>query len=48
VVAQVCKFLGTDSAEELVDLDAWGNLPDPLAGWFRGEAGAFGVAVGAV
>jgi hypothetical protein len=47
VVAQVCKFLGTDSAEELVDLGAWSKLPDPLADWFRGEAAGFGVTTGA-
>jgi hypothetical protein len=47
VIAQVCKFLGTDLAEELVDLDSWGKLPDPLAGWFRGEAAGFGIAIGA-
>ena len=48
VVAQVCKFLGTDSAEEaFVDLGAWSKLPDPLADWFRGEAAGFGITTGA-
>ena len=44
VVAQVCKFLGTDAAEEVADLDAWSKLPDPLEDWFRCEAAKFGVA----
>jgi len=34
-LAQVAKFSGSDTAEELVDLDAWNSLRDPLADWFR-------------
>jgi hypothetical protein len=40
-VAQVSKFAGTDAAEELVDLEAWNKLTDPLSGWFREEAAKF-------
>ena len=47
VVAQVCKFLGADAAEEVVDLDAWNKLPDPLEDWFRAEAAKLGVEVAA-
>ena len=43
VVAQVCKFLGTDAAEEVADLDAWNKLPDPMENWFRSEVAKFGV-----
>jgi hypothetical protein len=43
VVTQVCKFLGANAAEEVVDLDAWNKLPDPLEDWFRAEAATFGV-----
>jgi hypothetical protein len=43
VVAQVCKFLGTDAAEEVADLDAWNTLPDPLEEWFRSEMATFGI-----
>jgi len=45
VVAQVRKFLGTDAAEELVDLDAWCKLADPLQVWFREEAAKLSVGV---
>lgn len=40
-MAQVCKFAGTDAAEELADLDAWGEITDPVADWFREEAAKF-------
>jgi hypothetical protein len=38
---QITKFAGTDSAEELVNLEAWDQLSDPVADWYRGEAAKF-------
>jgi len=36
---QLAKFSGSDSAEELVDVEAWNKLADPMLEWFRREAG---------
>lgn len=41
VVAQICKFSGTDTAEELVDFEAWNMLPDPFTVFFAGLANQF-------
>jgi hypothetical protein len=41
LMLQVAKFSGSDQAEELVDFDAWNNLPDPVLVWFRGHAAKF-------
>ena len=38
VVAQICKFSGTDTAEELADFENWNRQPDPLAELFQEEA----------
>jgi hypothetical protein len=38
VISTVCKFSGADTAEEVVDLDAWGALPGSLGVWFRDKA----------
>lgn len=46
VMAQVCKFSGAETGEELIDLDAWNTMPDPLTERFREEAAKFGLAVG--
>lgn len=35
VIAQVCKYSGTDAVEEVLDCDKWSNLEDPLAAQFR-------------
>ncbi len=40
-LAKVAKFSGSDHVEELVDLDAWEKLSDPLLDWFRAEAAKF-------
>jgi len=46
LLAQVCKFSGTDTAEELIDVDAWNRLRDPLADRFREEAAKFAIVAG--
>lgn len=38
VIAQVCKYSGTDAVEEVLDFDGWGNLQDPFAVLFRNAA----------
>lgn len=38
VIAQICRYSGADTAEELADFEAWRKLPDPLAGLFEAEA----------
>ncbi|MFN0101761.1 MAG: hypothetical protein ACKV2U_06675 [Bryobacteraceae bacterium] len=40
VIAQVCKYSGSDTVEEIIDYERWTNLQDPFAEQFRavGEA----------
>ncbi|HEU0122213.1 MAG TPA: hypothetical protein VFQ91_16910 [Bryobacteraceae bacterium] len=35
VIAQVCKYSGSDVVEEIIDQDQWTNLVDPIAAQFR-------------
>lgn|GEM_PF-292476 len=35
VIAQVCKYSGSDVVEEILDYDQWSNLEDPFAAQFR-------------
>jgi hypothetical protein len=41
IIAQVCKFSGADTAEELVDFAAWNSLPGHLGDWFRETAAKY-------
>lgn len=34
VIAQVCKYSGSDTVEEVLDYDQWSNLSDPIAAQF--------------
>jgi hypothetical protein len=38
VIAQVCKYSGSDTVEEILDYGQWANLEDPFAAQFRAVA----------
>ncbi|MBL8241088.1 MAG: hypothetical protein JNM66_26940 [Bryobacterales bacterium] len=35
VIAQVCKYSGSDTVEEVLDYEQWSNLADPVAAQFE-------------
>jgi hypothetical protein len=39
VIAQVCRFSGTNAIEEVVDIEGWSNLSGPLGRFSRELAG---------
>jgi hypothetical protein len=39
VIAQVCRFSGTNAIEEVVDIESWSNLSGPLGQFSRELAG---------
>jgi hypothetical protein len=46
LITQITRFSGSDTAEELVDLDSWTRFPDPLADRFRTEAAKYSIDTG--